>query len=171
MVAEAQSNIFRTRHNPCIYKCAIFRTMAYLEPEVSSKVCGTYGDHLNSELQHSQNSLFKHFQGYLDLFKDISVYSPTLTDAKLGREGRPPCPSDCDRLWVQFFIKNVVSRVSRRKNPKMFPCGPSFSCVFDKMLIEVPQLHNPPPFALKNFWLRTCTHALFLFEICSILDV
>ena len=143
MVAEAQSNIFRTRHNPCIYKCAIFRTMAYLEPEASSKVCGTYGDHLNSELQHSQNSLFKHFQGYLDLFKDISVYSPTLTDAKLGREGRPPCPSDCDRLWVQFFIKNVVLRVSRRKNPKCFPVDPLFLVFLTKCLSKCPSYTTP----------------------------
>ena len=41
-------------------------------------------------------------------------------------------------LWVKFSIQNGVLGVSWRKNSKMFPCGASFSYVFNKMLIEVP---------------------------------
>ena len=44
-----------------------FRTVAYLELEASSKVCGKckIDDQAYSEHWHSQNSLFKHFQGYI----------------------------------------------------------------------------------------------------------
>ena len=69
---------------------------------------------------------------------DIDVYSATLTGAQLGRggggkaspalfENRKKCPDfgkkgpDCVHLWVKFSIQNVVLRVSRRKNLKMFP--------------------------------------------------
>ena len=31
------------------------------------------------ERWHSQNSLFKHFQGYLGIFMDINAYAATLT--------------------------------------------------------------------------------------------
>ena len=70
-----------------------------------------------------------------------------------GGEGRLPlpflkieknCPDfgtkgpDCAHHWVKFSIQNVVLRVSRRKISKMFPYRASFSCVFDKMFIEVP---------------------------------
>ena len=34
---------------------------------------------------HAQNSLFKYFQRYLDIFRDIDAYSATLTDAQLER--------------------------------------------------------------------------------------
>ena len=36
---------------------------------------------------HSQNSICKHFQGYLRIFKNIDANSATLTGAQLGREG------------------------------------------------------------------------------------
>ena len=44
--------------------------------------------------------------------------------------------SDCAHLWIKFFIQNVILRVSRRKNSKMF----SFFLVFffAEMFIEVP---------------------------------
>ena len=32
-------------------------------------------DHAYSESWHSQNSLLKHFQGYLSIFRDINAYS------------------------------------------------------------------------------------------------
>ena len=44
-------------------------------------------DNEYSDPQHSQNSLFKHFQGYLGIFKDIDA---TLTGAQLG--GGLHCP-------------------------------------------------------------------------------
>ena len=40
---------------------------------------------------HCQNSLFKHFQGYLGIFRAINAYSATLTGAQLGlREEASP---------------------------------------------------------------------------------
>ena len=44
----------------------------------------------------------------------------------------------CVHLWVKPSIQNVVLRASRRKNSKMFPCGASFSGVFDNIIIEAP---------------------------------
>ena len=41
---------------------------------------------------HSQNVLFKHFQRYLGILRDIDVYSVTFTGTHLGGEGRPPLP-------------------------------------------------------------------------------
>ena len=41
-----------------------------------------------SLLKHfTRNSLVKHFQGYLVIFKDIDAYSATLTCAQLGERG------------------------------------------------------------------------------------
>ena len=37
----------------------------------------------NNFYGHSQNSLFKHFQGYLEIFRDIDANSATLTGAQL----------------------------------------------------------------------------------------
>ena len=59
-------------------------------------------------------------------------------------ENRKKCPDfgkkgpGCVHLWGKIFIENIVLRVSRRKNFKLFPCGASISCVFYKMFIEVP---------------------------------
>ena len=43
-----------------------------------------------------------------------------------------------NRYLVKFCIQNIVLGVSRRKNPKIFPCGAFYSCVFNEMFIEVP---------------------------------
>ena len=48
------------------------------------------GDNVYSELRHSQHSLFKNFQEYLDIFRDIDAYSTTLTGVQLGGEGWSP---------------------------------------------------------------------------------
>ena len=50
------------------------------------------------------------------------------------------CPNfgDCVHLWVKFSIQNAVLRLSRREKSKILPCGAYFSCVFDKMFIEMP---------------------------------
>ena len=92
--------------------------------------------------------------------------------------GGLPCPfskikKSVLHLCIIFSIQNVVLRVSRGEKCKSFPCGAFFSCVFDKMFIEVPKFHETfpalndkmfikvPKFhktspALKNFWLRVC---------------
>ena len=77
------------------------------------------GDQACSEPWHSHNSLFKHFQGYLDIFRETDTYSATLTGAKLGErersalyffENQKKCPDlgkkdlDCVYLWVKFSI-------------------------------------------------------------------
>ena len=70
--------------------------------------------------------------------------------AQLGGEGgRPPLPffkivksaliwgkkaRDSVYFWVEYSIQNVVLRVPRRKGSKIF----LFSCVFNKIFIEVP---------------------------------
>ena len=86
---------------PChIQKPGIFRTGGIFKslPNI----------HAYSEPWHSQNSLFNHFQGYLDIFRGIDAYSATLTGAQLGRKKFPD------------FEKKASD------------------CVFDEMFIEVP---------------------------------
>ena len=80
-----------------------------------------------SESGHSQNSFFKHFQEYLEIFRDIDAYSAALSGAQLWGRGRIPLPFFANRnkcpnfgkrgpdgvhLWVKFSIQNVVLRVS-----------------------------------------------------------
>ena len=48
---------------------------------------------------------------------------------------------DCIHFCVKFSILNVVLRVSRRKNFKMFPYG-AFSLVFNEMFIKLSKLHE-----------------------------
>ena len=70
---ESYSDLFRILCNPYMYKRAIFRTLVDLEPR-----------HLQKTVKHvrglepclSQNSLFRHFLGYLGI--------------RIG--GRPPLP-------------------------------------------------------------------------------
>ena len=45
---------------------------------------------------------------------------------------------DCVHIWVEFFIRNIVLTVPRKKNSKSFPCRTFFLRDFDKMFIEVP---------------------------------
>ena len=44
---------------------------------------------------------------------------------------------DCVHIWVKLVIDNIVLRISRGKNFKMFPCRVLFPCAFDKMFIKV----------------------------------
>ena len=41
-------------------------------------------------------------------------------------------------ITKRFSIKNVVLKVSRRRNSKILSCVTSFPCIFDKIFIEVP---------------------------------
>ena len=114
-----------------------------------------WDDHAYSKPYYSQNNLFNHLQGNLDICSDTDVYLAIfrVTVVQLGGRGATPpavfenrkkCPDfwkkglDCVYTWVKFSIQNVVLRVSRRKNSKMFPCGASFSIVIDQIFIEVP---------------------------------
>ena len=129
--------------------------MSYLEAEASSKACQTCKMimHIQSP-GHSQNNLFKHFQRYLGIFRDMMHIQPLSKTHNYGEQKRPGLPflkskichdfgkkgPEWVHLSVKFTIQNVVLRVSRRKISTIFPGGKItyFSCVFDEMLIEVP---------------------------------
>ena len=50
-------------------------------------------DQVYSELCHSEDNLFKHFQLYVGILKDIDAYLATLTGVQLGGKwGGPPLP-------------------------------------------------------------------------------
>ena len=88
---DTNSDIFRTLHNLCIYNHAIFRTLADLEPDPSSKACETC-----KMIRHIQcpgivktvySNIFKDIQGYsvyLGIFRDIHAYSVQLTGVQVG---------------------------------------------------------------------------------------
>ena len=69
---EPYSDIFRILWSPCIYNCAIFRTLTYLKPKASSKACPTC-------------KMFRHTQSpgiirtvYSRIIKDLLGYSVIL---------------------------------------------------------------------------------------------
>ena len=70
-----------------------YTTVPYSEPglfrtqNIFRSLLNMLDDHPLSEPWHSQNSLFKHFQGYLGIFRDIDAYSATLPAAQLGGRG------------------------------------------------------------------------------------
>ena len=120
---------------------------------------------------HSQDSLLKHFQEYLGIFRDIDAYSATLTGAQPGKGGeRIHILKRKDRIvfhhWVKFSIQNVVLRVSRRKcflkSPKYFPAMPLFLVFLTKCLSKCPSSTNPQ--AVIYFWLCTSTQAFFFLQ-------
>ena len=91
-------------------------------------------------------------------------------------ENRKKCPDfgkkgpNCVHIWVTFSIQNVVSRVSRRKNSKIFHCRATFSCVFDEMFIKVSQTPttHPPTLPSKMFGCAPAlTQALFFLQNAS----
>ena len=43
---------------------------------------------------------------------------------------------DCVHQWITFFVQNVVLRLIRRENSKMFSCRVFFSYVFGKNVYE-----------------------------------
>ena len=80
---EPYLDIIRTLRNLCIYNYVIFRTLTHIEPEALQKPV----KHVRSRYSGSwlsPNSLFKHFQGYLGIFRDIDAISATLTGVQLG---------------------------------------------------------------------------------------
>ena len=119
----------------------LFRTQ-----DIFKSMSNMSDDQAYPEPWHSQNSLFKHFPWYLGISRD------TITGVQLKWGGETSFAlfrnlkkypdfekkdPDCVHIWVKFSIENIVSRVSRRKNPIMFPCEALFSCVFSEMFIKV----------------------------------
>ena len=110
-----------------------------------------------SEPWHIQNSLFNPFQGFLCIFKDIDVYSVTLTDTERGglkvswfwKERPWLCPSL--GTIFQCFFQNVVLRVLGEKFPKYILAEPFFLCFWKNVYrtVLVRPLHPTPPFHLS----------------------
>ena len=92
-----------------IYNRAIFRTLIDLEPEVSSVACRQYQMIKHIQSPGIDNRFFKHYQGYLKVFRDIDAYSSTLTDAQLV-EGR--------------LMQAYSAILSNMCNPRMFIAVP-----------------------------------------------
>ena len=80
-------------------------------------------DQAYPEPWHSQNSLFKHFQGYLGTSRNTYRYSATSTGAQLKGGGETSFTLfknlkkypdfekkdlDCVYLWVKFAIEKIV---------------------------------------------------------------
>ena len=63
----------------------------------------------------------------------------------------------CVHLWVKFFIQNIVLRVSRRTNSKMFPCWPLFLVFLTERLSKCPSSTTPRP---------TCPEKLLSVCVC-----
>ena len=139
-------------------------------------------DQAYPEPWHSQNSFFKHFQGYLGIFRDIDAYSATLTGAQLKGRGDLPCLFwylkilvkkilDCVHLWVKFPIQNIVLRESKKKTPKCFTVGPFFLVFFTEFFIKLPQflqLFSPTPIPCPEKYLVVHLH-WFIILFCETL--
>ena len=147
--------------NPCIYSHTISRTLTYLEPQVYSEPC--------------QNSLLMHFQGYLGILKDVDAYWSAFTSAQQRGEGLfysflkiKKCSDFGKKIhtWVKLSIQNVVLRVSRRKNYKIFSCGTYF-CVFDEIFIEVLQFYKTFPIPK----ITGCTPAFWDYSFCKMIHL
>ena len=65
-------------------------------------------DQAYTKPSHSQNSLFKHFQGYLGVFRNIDAYSATLTGVQQGGEWRPRLPFLKIEESVLIFEKKAL---------------------------------------------------------------
>ena len=166
-----------------IQNTCLFRTRGIFK-SLSNK----YSDHTYSEPLHSQDSLFKHFQKYLGIFRDIDVYSATLTGTQLVRRRRETnpalfenlkkCPDfgkkglDCIHLLVELSIQKAeIQNFSRRNIPKMFSVEPLFLVVFPKCLSKPPSSTNPPPFCPETFLVVHLHFGIILSAKCSILNV
>ena len=100
---------------PChIQNPVLFRTRGIFKSLTNMKDNQTY-----SKSWHIQNNLFKHFQGYLGIFRDIDAYSATLTCGQLGR--REQAYSALFKNWKKCPDFGTKSTVARRKTPNFFP--------------------------------------------------
>ena len=116
---------------------------AYLQLEASLKDCWPW-----KTIMYIQNpGIFRTV--YSIHFKDFYVYSRMLmhiqSHSQAQRGGLKVPWFWKERSWLcpslgkifQCFFQNVVLRVFRRNISKIFPCRASFSCVFEKMFIEL----------------------------------
>ena len=126
------SDIFRTLCNPCIYNHAIFRTLTHLEPAASSKACQKCKMIRYIQSPSIARTLFKLFQRYLGIFRDIAAHSYTLRHAT-RRRGELLCP------FLNFFVLSIF----KRKKTKMFPCKTFFLCFLMKYLSQCPSPMKP----------------------------
>ena len=119
---------------------------------------------------YDKNFRFQTFSNVENLANLVSNTSNSLRCAIRGRRsgGRHPlpffenqkkCPDfakkgpNCVHPQVKFIIQNVILRVSRRKNSKIFPAVLFFIEFLTKFLSKCPNFTKTSP-ALKNFWLR-----------------
>ena len=138
---ELQSYIFGTLRNSCIWNRAIFKILAYLEPDTSSNVCQTYKIIIifrvlaySEQFIQAFSRIFRHIQGYWCIFRQthrrakegegrlpLSLFENRKKCSDFGKKG-----PHCVHLWVKCSISNEVLRVYRSKSSKIFPCGASF---------------------------------------------
>ena len=171
---EPYSIIFRTLCNPYIYSHAIFRTLAYWEPQASSKACGTW-----KMVKHIQNPGTEQFvEAFSRMFSDIQGYWCTFSHVyRWATRGKGDLPWPFLKikksalilkkktLLVSIFQLNFLFkiRVSRRKNSKMFYCG-SFLLVFLTKCLSKCTSSAKPPQPCKVSGCAPCSQALFFLQ-------
>ena len=69
----AYAEILRTLCNPCLYNCAIFSNLSYLEAETSSKVCQNLSKVFQNPVEHPQDP-GKARIVHSNIFNDIKRY-------------------------------------------------------------------------------------------------
>ena len=83
------SNIKLTLPNTCIYNRAIFRTLAYQEPEASSKSCETCKMIMNIQstgiVRTVYSNIFKEILGYSGIMMQIQPLFQTLNQRRKGK--------------------------------------------------------------------------------------
>ena len=63
-------------------------------------------------------------------------------------------------LWSTYSIQNLILRVSKRKNSKIFLRACFFLVLYTNFLSKCPNSAKQSP-VLKNFWLRICCPLLW----------
>ena len=120
---------------------------------------------------HSQKSLFKHFQGYLGIFRNISAYSATLTGAPLRESKISPVlfqkpknsPNfakkypDCVHLWVKFSFQNVLI-VSWRKKLQNDSLQPLLAKCSSSTKPPLPWINSSCVPALRHYFFYKMLH-------------
>ena len=120
-----------------------YTTASYSEPWLIYNL-----RHLQKFVKHIR-WLFKHFKGYLGIFRVSDAYSATLTGVQLEGEGRPPLPFlKIERRVLILERKTLIVSILGLNCP-CFKCILEkklqsislrclFFCVFDEIFIEVP---------------------------------
>ena len=159
---------FRTLCNPCIYNCAIFTTCGTFRTGTSSKACQIFKmiKHISSPgiVRTVYSSTFKDSYGYLWILMHIQPHSQVCNWGK-GWDLLCPFLKIKKSAYPDSGKKALIMFILGLKNFKTFSCEAFFPFVFDKMFIKVPCMKLHKTFhSLKNFWLHTCTQALFFLQ-------